>query len=249
MKYRFLFLVCGLVLVLSFSSDVFAAQSVVIVKSQPVYPGEAAYRVTVDFGGADDYDAHFIVGQKYAEAVLDAFKEQGGFEKAVSACLRESVVGMERNGLRFKEMMTRVKRIMGKNSIDGDETSLAKAEIEGMDSVLNSSRNGYSARDRLWLLMFKENQLTLRELYLLNLISNPSDGQFAAHGAVIPAQHRQKPSGLDGLKAVYILKNRGDKPDQIREGFLGCLFNAVCVPGQNAMISGVETEFAETVNR
>ena len=237
------------VVIFSLPFDLSAAQSVVIVKSQTALPGGASYQVTVDFAGADDYDAHFIVGQKYAEAVLDVLKDQGGFEKAVSACLRESVVDMERNGLRFKELMVQVKNIMRKNRGDGDEPSLAKAEIEGMDSVLNSSRNGYSARDRLWLLMFKENQLTLRELYLLNMISCPADEQLPEHGKVIPAQYKQKPSALDGLKAVYILRNRGSKPDQVREGFLGCLFNAVYQPGQDTIISGMDSGFLDTVNR
>lgn len=191
--------------------------------------GRPAYKVTLDFGGADDYDAHFIVGQKYAEAVLKVFKDQGGFETAISTCLRKSVNELEQTGIRYKDMMGRVANLMGKSDEEGEEYYLAGAEIEGMTSVLNSSRNGYSARDRLWLLMFNENQLTLRELYLLGMISSGI------------APHAPNPGIFNGLKAVYIVKNRGPRKDQVCEGVLGCLFNTVKSSGDEKMISGMDS--------
>jgi hypothetical protein len=209
--------------------DLHAAQSVDIEKTPASNNGSPSYKVTLDFGGADDYDAHFIVGQKYAEAVLKVFKDQGGFETAISTCLRKSVNELERNGIRYKDMMNRVTNLMGKSDKEGDEYYLAGAEIEGMTSVLNSSRNGYSARDRLWLLMFNENQLTLRELYLLGMILSGI------------APHAPNPGIFNGLKAVYIVKNRGPRKDQVCEGILGCLFNTAKAAGDEKMISGMDS--------
>lgn len=235
MKYRilsFLYVmafVCG-------ASRVHGAQSVDIVKNFAPENGMTYYNVTLDFGGADDYDAHFIIGQKYAESLLKIFREQGGFEIAVSTCLRKSLDELERSGLRFKDMMGKVTELMGRTGSEGHEYYLAGAEIEGMNSVFNSSRNGYSSSDRLWWLIFNENQLTLRELYLLNMISNGLVGQSQEVSG-----HQSGEKLLEGFRAVYTIKNRGNKKDQVCEGFLGCLFNTAKPSDEEKMLSGFIT--------
>lgn len=234
MKYRilsFLYviaLICGV-------SRVHGAQSVDIMKGFVPGTGMPYYNVTLDFGGADDYDAHFIIGQKYAEEILTSFREQGGFEIAISTCLRKSLDELEQSGLRFKDMMGKVTELIGQAGSEGNEYYLAGAEIEGMNSVLNSSRNGYSSSDRLWWLIFNENQLTLRELYLLNMISNGLVGQ-AQEVSVKQSGKRL----FEGFKAVYTIKNRGNKKDQVCEGFLGCLFNTAKPSDEQKMLSGVD---------
>lgn len=235
MKYRILSFLYCLTLICGVSV-VHGAQSVDIVKSFAPEGGTTYYTVTLDFGGADDYDAHFIIGQKYAESLLKIFREQGGFEIAVSACLRKSLDEYERSGLRFKDMMVKVTELMGQAGSEGNEYYLAGAEIEGMNSVFNSSRNGYSSSDRLWWLIFNENQLTLRELYLLNMISNG----LVSQNQDISGQQSGKRL-LEGFRAVYTIKNRGNKKDQICEGFLGCLFNTVKPSSEDKMLSGFIT--------
>jgi hypothetical protein len=235
MKYRILSFLYVMALTCG-ASVVNGAQSVDILKSFAPESGTAYYAVTLDFGGADDYDAHFIIGQKYAESLLKIFREQGGFEIAVSACLRKSLDEIERSGLRFKDMMVKVTELMGQAGSEGNEYYLAGAEIEGMNSVFNSSRNGYSSSDRLWWLIFNENQLTLRELYLLNMISNGLVSQVQD----ISGKQSVKRL-LEGFKAVYTIKNRGNKKDQICEGFLGCLFNTVKTSSEEKMLSGFNT--------
>jgi hypothetical protein len=235
MKYRFLSLIYFIVLT-SGASLVHGTQSVDIVKSFAPESGTTYYNVTLDFGGADDYDAHFIIGQKYAEEILAIFREQGGFEFAVSTCLRKSLDELERSGIRYKDMMGKVTELMGRAGSEGNEYYLTGAEIEGMNSVLNSSRNGYTSGDRLWWFIFNENQLTLRELYLLNMISNGIDGQFKEFSG-----HRSGERLLSGFKAKYTIKNRGGKKDQVCEGFLGCLFNTAKPSDEKNMLSGVHT--------
>lgn len=230
MKYRCLSLIYIMVFI-CVASRLHGAQSVDIVKTYTSGSGMPHYKVTLDFGGADDYDAHFIVGQKYAEAILGIFRDQGGFELTASTYLRKSLDELERSGLRFKDMMGKVTEIMGRSVVEGDEYYLTGAEIEGMNSVLNSSRNGYSSSDRLWWLIFNENQLTLRELYLLNMISN---------GLVTKSPDVSAQRLLEGFKALYTIKNRGNKKDQVCEGFLGCLFNTAKATDEEKMLSGVD---------
>lgn len=171
MKFRVFSLSCYLVLCCGLC-NLHAGQTVDIVKTYPSKDAAPYYHVIMDFGGADDYDSHFIIGQKYAEAILAMYHDRGGFENVASSVLRKSLNQLGRSGVKFRDMMARTTELMVRCDKEGDEYYLAGAEIEGMNSVFNSSRNGYSSRDRLWLLIFNENQLTLRELYLLNMISS-----------------------------------------------------------------------------
>jgi hypothetical protein len=232
MKFRFFALLTVFMLVFAAGRS-YGAQSVSIERVYPKTGERPFYQVTMDFGGADDYDAHFIIGQKYAEAILRIFHDQGGFEYAASSFLRKSVDQLGKSGIKFRDMLGKVSELMGRCEREGDEFHLASACIEGMNSVFNSSRNGYSANDRLWLLIFNENQLTLRELYLMNLISRDIELRLSRDkipGAAMAGDPWEKdlnPKLLDGFKARYIIKNRNGKNDQACDGYLGCLFGTV----------------------
>lgn len=233
MKYLLLPFCCFFA-VSYFSNTLYGAQTVEVSLLNDPQSRALYYNVILDFGGADDYDAHFIIGQKYAEAVLDIFRNQGGFEITASTYLRNTINDMKRSGLHFKDMMGQVKAFMGRTGAEGDAYYLAGAEIEGMDSVFNSGRNGYSASDRLWWLIFNENQLTLRELYLLNMI---------ASGLMDPVTKSGTSSRMkmfESYKAVYTVKNRRDKKDKICEGYLGCLLSAATSGENDKMLSGLD---------
>ena len=239
MKTRFFYLVC-IVFFCGKATVLQGAQYVDITTMTDPGSGKSAYQVTLDFGGEDDYDAHFIIGQKYAEAILKVFRDQPGFERSVSSSLRQSLDELGASGVRYRDVMGRVAQLMSHSDDEGDAFYLAGAEIEGMNSVFNSSRNGYSSSDRLWWLIFNENQLTIRELYLLNMISNTLNGSTTASvqssGSENPVNSALYPSvgGLtvsgktfEGLRALHVIKNRGSRKDTVCESYLGCLFNTV----------------------
>lgn len=234
MKYLLLSVWCFLVVSIV-AHPLYASQHVEISQLIDSKSHNPYYSVTLDFGGVDDYDAHFIIGQKYAEALLNNFRSQGGFEITASAFLRTNLDALNRSGLRFKDMMGQVSEFMNRTGVEGDVYYLAGAEIEGMNSVFNSDRNGYSASDRLWWLIFNENQLTLRELYLLNMMTSGLVGPGPKAG---PASCRTM---LESFRAVYTVKNRHGKKDKVCEGYLGCLLSAAASGENDKMLSGVDT--------
>lgn len=142
----------------SIPSLLFAGQSVDIVNVVQDENHPSYFMVTLDFGGENDYDAHYRIGQKYAEALLNYYSIGTDIETCISTCLRLTTAELEHRGVRFKDLMKRVSGLMEQFSSENSDYYLFSAEIEGMISVLNSRKYGHVSQDHLWLLFVKENR-------------------------------------------------------------------------------------------
>jgi hypothetical protein len=162
----------------AFPSYLFAGQTVDIVKVSPGGHAAPYYKVSLDFGGENDYNAHYRIGQKYADAIITRCVSDKEFETTISSCLRQTAADLEKKGIRFKDMMKRMNTVMNDFSRENNQFYLFNAEIEGMISVLNSRKNGRASRDHLWIFFIEEHQLTLKELCLFNILMNSTQSVY-----------------------------------------------------------------------
>jgi len=222
-------------------------QSVTITKVDPGGKCGSYYEVTLDFGGDDSYQAHYTMGQKYAQAILETYHD-GDYEQSISAYFRYYVAYFNLNGLFYKDFMSRVSDLIEKFDSPDDEFYLYGAEIKGMASVIDSRENGYAFWDILTFFLLPENQLSFKELFLVNMISDvfsntgctsvsawgslTPDEDPAVKGCPIVGKNTDFPVGLtlegelgkiSSMHAVHYFKNQGSKKDMISIGFLGCL--------------------------
>jgi hypothetical protein len=140
--------------------------------------------------------------------------------------------------------MKRMNSVMNDFSRENSQFYLFNAEIEGMISVLNSRKNGRVSRDHLWIFFIEENQLTLKELCLFNILMNSTQpvymcsieskertNQMADVGKNLTPLRNVgfNPGMLAGnlsyLKAVHYFKNMGSRKDYRIDSYLGCLMD------------------------
>ncbi|MBU1168407.1 MAG: C45 family peptidase [Proteobacteria bacterium] len=224
-----------------------AEPSVTIKKIKPDGRCGDYYEVVLDFDHEDDYQAHFTMGKKYAEAVLKAYY-RGDYEKSISSYIRYSVAALRLDGLKYNDFMGRTSDLMEKFDDSSDEFYLYGAEIEGMASVMNSYEHGHVDNDNVFYCCFPENQLSLKEIFLINFFTDvfsnngctslsvwdrlrPDNNPFLDGGPLVGKNtdfsqgfswdgHTGK---ISSMHAVHYFKNQGSKKDVISIGFLGCL--------------------------
>ena len=221
-----------------------AGQSVDITRVVPDGHFLPYFIVVLDFGGENDYNAHYLIGQKYAEALMNMTIDSNDFETTVSTFLRQSMP----HRADFSEVMKEISVATDRLNRENNEFSLFSAEIEGMTSVLNSRKYGHVSQDHLWWFFIDENQLTLHELYLFNFICDTiriNDGSEQAllnglrpdkdqvvYGKILETNHSDSNTGpgqnndigrFSGLHALHYFKNRGKGKDYVTSGVLGCL--------------------------
>jgi hypothetical protein len=135
-----------------------------------------------------------------------------------------------------------------------------------MASVLDSWQNGFAFGDNLVFLLIDENQLSLKELFLINFISDvfsdngctsitvwgdlTPDTDPAMDGRPIVAKNSDFATGLSfgnhigklaSMHAVHYIKNQGAKKDIVSIGYLGCLLLSEKGMNPNGLFIGENT--------
>lgn len=224
-----------------------SAPSVTITHVDPHGNCGSYYEAVLDYDGSDSYETHYEMGQLYAQAILDVY-DGIDFERSYSTFIRYSVMNYYLNGIGYNDFIDRASDFIDKFDDPGDEFYLYGAEIEGMASVLNSDENGHTGGDYIYYFFFKENELSLKEIFMINMLSDvfASNGcsSLSAWGELTPSDDPMLDGGpivgkntdfsigsptygtlgkLTSMHAVHYFKNQGSKKDMITLSILGSL--------------------------
>ncbi|MBT8339438.1 MAG: hypothetical protein HKP58_00395 [Desulfatitalea sp.] len=191
------------------------------------------YEVVLDYNGSDSLETHRQIGERYAREILDVAPD---YEARVSRYIRYILMLSNPFGITYRDLISAIEQY--RLEFDVGHPDIA-AELQGMDSVFNPYGG---EKDRVWIItgLIPDNQLTLNEVYLLNMIAGIPGlaecsslavwGDYSATGDTIVGRNldffigNQKRNRITKIHAITHFKNQGgEKFDFVSVSWLGVI--------------------------